>query len=465
MSRSINDIQKSLVSTYETIDPSIDTSKGPAYDIVIQPFAPEAANIESKVENLVTLYSRVWNKTATDSEVRTFANCFSLTQGEGGRSKGFAYFFRYTKPKAGQIITIPLGFVITNSDNTLAYQTTVQAIMYGDYADSYYNSSRGTYELRVPIQASSAGANYDLPAYRILVLSSQIIGIDAVENRSSTTGGTDAESISHLGDRTIKAFQGLDSGVPNGIESKVVNYDINSVEDVSIVYPKDRTLFTRRVTTPAMDVYIVGSNQENEEYIFTAIGGETLIYLEYVPVLSVESVQVNGQDVGFTFMPDSSSELCKSSRAVDVVLLDSALILNDIVSIQYTYNKLIYSIQNDLFSGTRSFNTDILARSALSAYITFQSNAKIVSSFDPTSKQTEIENKVIEIIQTGKFEESYIPSNIRDKIMSEVTGIIEFNITKFTRTLNGTLDVEIIVFNANETPMIDDSTFDISVRS
>jgi uncharacterized phage protein gp47/JayE len=464
MSRSINDIQKSLVSTYETIDPSIDVSKGPAYDIVIRPFSSEAANIESKVENLTTLYSRVWNKTATDNEIISFARNFGLYQGDGGKSKGYIYFMRYTRPKAGQIITIPLGYNVTNSDNTLAYQTSVQAVMHGDYADSYFNSVRGTYEIRVPAQAASAGSNYDLSAYRITVLSSSLIGIDGVENRSAFVGGSNAETVEHLGERTIKKFMGLDSGVPNGIESNVVNYDTSNVSDVSIVYPKDRSLFTRRVTTPAMDVYVIGEDAQSEEYIFTSVGGEKTIAIEYVPVISVDSVQVNDQDVDFTFLPDTSSETKKSARAVDTVVLSNALVVNDVISITYTYNKLIYGLQQDLFSGKRSFNTDILARSALGAYITFQANVKIASSFDIVSKQTEIENKVIEIVQSNKFEESYIPSAVRDEIMSSVTGILEFIITKFTRTLNGKLNVETISFNANETPMLDDATFDISVR-
>ena len=98
----------------------------------------------------------------------------------------------------------------------------------------------------------------------------------------------------------------------------------------------------------------------------------------------------------------------------------------------------------------RLFNTDILIRSAINAYITFQANVKIASSFDQVTKLTEIENAIVDAIEKDEFVEEYIPNNIRDEVTTSVSGILEFIITKFTRTVDGTVDVETITFAANE---------------
>lgn len=464
MARSVADVQKNIIANINSIDPSIDVSKGPVYDMLLRPFAPESANLEGKVENLTLLYSKIWNKTATDAEVAMFGTSFSIDRGAGTYSKGYVYFYRYTKPNKSQVIEIPVGTVVTNTDSTLAYATTSQGLMSGDYADSYFNSTKNVWEIRLPVKAVSAGSNYDIASYRLINISNELLGIDGVENRSAITGGKDIESIDSWSNRIITRFQGLDTSNSNGIVSLVKNYDPSNFQDASVIYPKDRTLFTRRTTTPAMDVYIIGSDEVSEEYVFTAVGGELEIYLEKSPVIQVDSVQVNGLDVDFSFIPDSNSDTKKSARARDKVILTSALISLDIVVIKYIYNQLIYGVQQDVFTATRHFNTDILARSALGAYVTFQASAKLASSVDPVSKLTEIETTAINLIQNNKFNEVFIPNDIRDAILSSVSGILDLSIIKFTRTVNGVLDIETINFNANETPIVDDTTFNISVR-
>ncbi len=465
MARTVTEVKESIVSTIESIDPSIDVAKGPVYDLLIQPVAPEISKIEEDVEHLTALYSQVVAETATDEEAKAFALNYGLTQDAGKKATGFVSFFRNTRPIAGEIIEILAGSIISNSDDSLVYQTTEQVIINGDYADTYYNSVRNLYEITAPIEAVSSGEENNIPAYKVVRLPSTITGIDGVENREKISGGTSAETIAHLVERTIVQLKGLDKGSPNGVEAIVRNFDPSNVDDVSVVTAKDRTLFTRYTTAPSMDIYVIGEDENNSQYITTAIGGEEEFILENPPVLQVDSVQVNGEDVNFTFLPDTSEDTRKSARALDKVLLDNPLIALDVVDLRYIYNKLIRDLQDKEFSEEqRFFNTDILIRSAIGAYITFQANVKIASSFDPIVKLTEIENAVLALIQQDAFVEEYIPNDIRDAIKASVSGILTFIITKFTRTIDGTVDIETITFEANEKPMLDGDTFNINIR-
>lgn len=465
MPRSEDEVKRDVIATLNTIDPSIDTGKGPVYDGFIQPYAPEGSKIETDVEHLTALYSRVMAGTATNAEVEAFAANFGIVRSAGKRAKGFVYFYRFTRPGLNDSIEIPQGTVITNTDASLSYRTTERAFISGQYADSYYNSARNRYEIMVPLEASASGEAYSLPAYRVIRLSQIVFGIDGVENRSEVTGGTNSESNADLITRASAKFEGTDKGQPSGVESMVRNYDPSNCKDVSIVTQKDRALFTRIIHDPAMDIYVIGQDIATAEDINTAAGGETLLNLEKVPAIQVDSVQVNGQDVTFTFLPDTTTQTRKSAEAQDQVLLAAPLISGDIVDVNYQYNQLVRGLQDDLFSDEqRFFNTNMLAREAIGAYVTCQANAKVASSYDLVTKQTELENALVALIESNLFVEEYVPSDVANQVRTSVSGVLEFTFTKFTRTVDGTLDVETVTFKANEMPKIDADTFDIKVR-
>lgn len=463
MARTVDEIQTSIIASLEAIDPSIDVQKGPIFDFLLQPVPVELADTEARADRIARLVTAQLDEVATQEEVEAMATSFSVPLGTGKQSSGRAVFYTFARPTTD--IPIPRGTLIgtTRQDFTF-FVTDANLVLSAADADAYFNSARRRYEITANIEATSVGPDFDLPPFRINTLFTQIEGLDGVVNLERTQNGLDQEELALSVERIRTKFNGNDPEIGGGINSQIRNYAPDIVTDVNLVFPKD-TEFRRSTSRPAIDAYVNGADAQSVDQSFVAIGGEQDIALEQPPVISVESVTVNGTEVDFAFLQDTSATIGGSNIAEDRVILESPVTTSDVVAITYTRDKLIDDLQTDLFNpDDRTFETDILAKRRKATPIVIQLTAKVLPSFDPNRTSDAIESALFDFVETGLFAEELLPEPIRQQIKDEVGGISELRFTKFQRLSGSTLDVEVITLAKNEVAQIDQASLVLDVR-
>jgi len=465
MARTKTQIATSMIATLRSVDPSIDVEVGPIRDFVITPTAKELAATEERAEHLALLYSLAFAQTASDAEVKALADNFGISRGRGSPSSGFLTFFSYTAPAAGSSYTVSRGTLVSTTDGTYMYRTMEVGSILGDAADAYYNGTKQYYEITIRAEAVAVGPDYDVPPYRVTKIVGSLTGISGAENRVAFTGGSVSETKAGHVSRIQTRFLGMERGTAGGILSNIRNYDTTNIKDVSIVYSTDHTLFRRKTTTPALDVYIIGEVGEQATVVFTAVGGEDTVTLLRQPILSIDSVTVNGLPASYEWVIDQLPETTKSTSARDFIRLTPPLTAADVVQVTYTYNKLLTNIQNDLFTYQGMFGTSILTRAAWEAPIALTVNISRLSVFSESRIQTQADGIITDYIEQELFIDALFPEVLRDRIQSRVAGVSTVTFSYFTRTDFGTLDVEVIELRKLERAVLDTANYNILVSS
>jgi len=179
MARSAQQIQDSLVSSIQSVNPRADVTKGPIFDTLLQPVPVELAITEAEQDRLDTLVTFQFGDVATQEEAQAISTAFSLTPGQGAPSTGQVTYMAFAQPS--QDLTVARGSLVSTADSQYIYLTTEQQTLPAEQASLYYNASTKAYELTVGIEAQAVGPDYDVSAYTITNMMSQITGFDSVE--------------------------------------------------------------------------------------------------------------------------------------------------------------------------------------------------------------------------------------------------------------------------------------------
>lgn len=463
MARTEDEIRQSLVESLRAVDQSIDVAKGPVYNFLLKPVPTELQKTEADVERLAILTTQQLGRVATQEEVEALATSFSIRLGGGRASKTTGQVF-FTNARPSIDVTVDRGVLVGTTDQKYTYFVTEAATLPAATAANFYNAATRRYELVLKCEATAVGPDFDLPPGRITRLLTAVDGIDGTINITEYSGGQEAETLEESVDRIRAKLAGLDPETGGGIKSDVRNYDPENITDVSLVYPKDRSLFRRPINRPAIDVYVLGEAVTSVNQSYTATGGETTIALNNVPARTLNTVTVNGSTVTASLIRDTTSETGYSARATDYVLLPSALAVSDVVSINYDYNGLIADMQTDLFELERPFDTDVLAREPLDVGIEIVIDATILPSGDEARTFSQIESKLFQKIETDYFQSALLPEVIRQQIQDEVSGLNVLRFVRFRRTSGSVLDVETVQLEKNQVAVIDQNLLDIRVR-
>lgn len=468
--RTADEVAQDMRDDIADDDPSVDTLVGPVADWFVEPCSGRVSENEVAIQHTNLLYSASFAVVATDEEVEAFTSNYGIGKYAGDFATATQYFCRFTRPLATEILTIPRGTVVTTTAG-YGFRTSTTAKLDGSNADSYWNPSSRCYEISVKVRAVAIGTAYNVSAYTITKIANNLYGFDKTENRTAAAGGLDAEDNTSTVRRAQGAMLGTNSGTHGGIMTTVMNYDPLNIKDVSLVFPSDWPLFRRKTYRPALDVYVIGSLGATYTDTYDASGGETEVYMTRVPVDSVSAVAVNGSAATFTFVPDTSPETRGSARAQDKIQLAAPLLYGDVVTIEYSYNSIIYDLQANLFATsenavgirTRLFETDVLIRTSVRVPITVAMYARVLSSYDPLRVQSDIENLVYKYVQPEEFVGILFPQKdgLKAYVEANVAGISSLSMNEFHRTTGGTLDIEVIELEKNEEPYVDSGTLDI----
>jgi hypothetical protein len=465
--RTADQILADWATATANIDSTVDTKKGPLYDFVGSPLSQVLSTTEANVDALSQLYSADFASTATDIESQVFLTNWSEAAGTGNLSTTIVYFMKFSAPSANQVINIPVGTIVGNSNQTLQYVTTQSAQINGLYAANYYNPNRRTYEVAVPVQAVGPGPQYDLPAQNINVPISQITGIDAVENRVAASGGVAAETPQQQVTRVQQKLEGLAINTGAGAETRIKSYNPSLIQAVNVVLSSDRQLFQRVTYLPGNDYYILGSLPYTTNLSYTSnLGGETNISLSpLVPVLSINSVQLNNVTItNWSLQSDQTQATGSSAVAQDLLVLGSPLISGDVLIINLTYDSLIQGVQQNVLSSTGLWQTSELARKFFNVGMVMTMTAKALPSYDPVEVQNSCLAALQTIIQPGYWQQEIDPNNVITELQNTVPGLSGTPIFQaFHRATLSTGTIEAAIFNKTEIAYYDPNLVSVTI--
>lgn len=466
MARSVEQIQQSMQQSVEGADPTIESRSGPVYNIMLQPVANEVARIETEQDRINALYSLQFQEVATIEETNALATNFGIQRAPGTKASVVVFFFRFTRPQEPAVVR--RGSLISNLDGTLQFIVQEDAVIDPSNAEAFFNAARRTYEVAVNAQAVSPGEQYNVPAFRINTLVTANSDFDGVESRAAATGGSEQETQSAEVSRIRQRFAGLNTGSIDGIKFIAADSFPEYVNDVAVIQPAN-VLFLRAPTTPALDIYIAGSNNETVRQSYVALGGETQITLASPPAVQGSLVlAVNGVvDSGAVIVPDDGI-FGGSTRATDVALLSNPLNAGDVATFSYAFNRLVFDVQQEYEPTTVGdsllFGTDILVFQAEIAPITVQMSIRVASSFDVPRTTDQVQNVVLEYVNQNVFGFTLFPEQLRETILTTVQGVTSLDLQQFRRTDRSLRDVEIIEMDDNEISQLDDESFQLNIR-
>jgi len=466
MSRSVEEVATSIQQAVESADPTIESRSGPVFNIMLQPVANEVARIEAETERIGALYSLQFQEVATSEETEALAANFGIQRAPGTKTTVVVFFNRSTRPQNPALVR--RGSLISNGDGTLQYIVQEDAVIDPDNADSFFNATRRTYEVAVNAEAVSPGERFNVPAFRINTLVTPNTDFDGVENRAVASGGSEEETQAEEVSRIRQNFAGLNTGSVDGIKFVASNSFPEFIQDVAIVQPSSN-LFLRAPTSPALDIYIAGSNFENVRQNFVALGGETQIDIASPPVVGSSLVlAINGTVNSSAQIVRDTGNLAGTVRAADIVLLENPLNAGDVVSFAYTFNRLILDVQNEYeptnLGDSLLFGTDLLVYEGKIVPITVQMSIRVASSFDVTRTTDQVQNVILDFVQQNTFGAVLLPGSLREAILTTVQGVTSVDLSQFRRTARSLRDIEIIEMEENELSSVDDPTFQLNVR-
>ena len=465
MARTLRQIEASLAASIELQDSSLDTVKGPIFDIFIRPQAAQFRATELLFDDLSRRYSLDYVLSQNASVLQLYGANHGLRRSAGRAARGHVTFFTFSAPGPSDVVVIPAGTVVATSDSSISYRTQRDAFIIGSSLGSYFNAAQRRYEVRVPIEALGSGSLFEVPPNRVIRIQSSVRGIDGVVNRERISGGTEVETQSSFGARIRKKFNGLGQGSGDGLGQLIANFDTSSIDDVALIYSTDFANFRRRTRRSAWDVYLIGSVTETAEVTYVGNAIQRSFKLPQAPVLSVTSVRVGNLSTGFTFLPDTSFQYRSSTQANDQVELDTIPGLNETVKVTYVYDKLVRDTQAYVDRiGVQLYRSEILVRKAIPVAVRARILVQVLSSFDETTATSAAFASCSEFVNPNKFSGILFADGLRSKLSSDVAGVSNITILEFTRDVGGTIPVETLEFAPYEFPESPDSLITIEVR-
>lgn len=454
-------IKDSMIKTIESINKTIDTTKGPVYDLLLRPVPDEIALPSQEVEDLKTLYSPlIATNPDNTAAIDTLGRAFRVPKPVGKRARTTLVFWFTSIPS--QDITIPSGTAVSTSDRAVIYTTTsdIQGIN-AQTAYNYYNSSTGRYEIYTDAVATQDGQEFEVPAYRLTALLSRISNISGVYNPVPGTGGISAGSDQTYIERIQAKFVGRDS-------SSFSNYELSALEIhpdavLAFVPSSDRSGFRRFVRGDGFDVVVYSPLPGTQEDVFVA-NNTTTFLLSKQPLLQVTSVFVNGVQISdYVVVKNTDPSVSDSARAGDGVRISRSLKTSDTVRVRYTYCMYCHDLQYQLFNSNTDdfFGHDALVRLASPCQISIA--LTIQSSSSNSDFQNSVTDSINGYVNGLGFVTSTSSTELVESLYSAYTEIRSVSVQEFRRLSNSNSMNEIIEFLPYEKPELSAANLQIRV--
>ncbi len=159
--------------------------------------------------------------TSTGADVDSFVGDFGLTREAAVPSSGTLTFARFTATNAA---SIPVGATVVTADGTQTF------VVIADTTQSLFSAAANAYLIpagmaagNVTVQAQNAGAQGNVNANTITLISTAIVGVDTVTNPAPFSNGINQESDAALQARFVLYIQGLREGIKAAVASAIAD--------------------------------------------------------------------------------------------------------------------------------------------------------------------------------------------------------------------------------------------------
>lgn len=425
------EIIQDIVNAIKNRDTAIETGFGPVKDIVIDPVSLVSRDLYTQIKHVFDIQFLQNAESMSVEELDLLGESFGITRKGPVRAVGSVFFVTASRPTAN--ITIPSNLPIATSSivgvkSVQSFVTTKTATLFASSADAYFNPSAGVFEIEVPVRALIPGAAGLVAGGTITTLQRQIPGISAVTNKSSTTGGKDAETNTEYARRIRLVLLGTDRGTSGGLRRFALNDD--RVVDALVVMAGDELMVRAEDVAGAVDVYILGN--ENTVSVQTAVYDGLDIVLQNEPAVFPTPVSnVTGSIVGtlaegthFFIIPDVT--LAGSARAVNILRWNRAASglpsIGESISVEYTYDKLISDLQDRSESPDNHLLADVLFRRSTQVDIQIEATIKATADVSLDVLDSKIRSAIKSFVNTRGLGEDIVPSDL-DLIIRSVSGV------------------------------------------
>lgn len=147
-----------------------------------------------------------------DSAFDAYASNFGVRRRAGTASAGEVLFLTASRPTSS--ISIPLGTLVRGG--SVSFATTREASIPLNNTASFFNPINGTYQISVPVQATTTGSQTNVGVGQIRKIQSSLSTTLRVVNLGDMRGGRDSESNLALTARVQNRLASVDSGTERG---------------------------------------------------------------------------------------------------------------------------------------------------------------------------------------------------------------------------------------------------------
>ena len=292
--RSLDSIILSMLDYIRLVQPNADTKPGTVFrDVAVDPTAQEISRLYADLRGIASLQSY---STSSGSSLDRLAANFSAVRGTGASASGTAVF---STTSLDTDVAIPAGTAVT-SRSGVRFRTMISVTMSVANSGVYSaNASRmrseldsagitDEYTVEVPVEAISPGAAGNISKYSLT--STSVLGISAVTNLETFSGGSNAESDSTFRSRVLGIFAGSNIGTvlgyTNTLRADARVIDVLAAEPGDPLMSRDGTQIStdssgkKIVVDPGtggkVDLYVQGRAIEEaiESYIYKDLSGK-----------------------------------------------------------------------------------------------------------------------------------------------------------------------------------------------
>lgn len=428
MVKTTNEILESIKKRIAYQNSEIDlTSGNVSTDLGVESFAEELTTCYTELERMRLLY--LFEPTAfTEAEADALANSFGIYRLSATKATGEVIFGATAAPASGSQYTIPVGTVVTTSDDTgltHSFVTTTEGVI---DSTTPLNPTTNYYEVIVSVQASVAGNTENVGPGAINTISGGISGVSVVYNQDSIVNGTDTETKEALINRVKLNLVGYVYGTKASFLGKALAYP--KVTDAVVVDPN--SAFSVR-GPGSVDIYILG--EDVSSYSQTVKNKAKTIPLTKNPVLSTGKALVvfdDGSSIaegsGFTIERDLSTIYASSAEAKDKLVWDdtvyqNVVVTHDYYTVTYAYNRLVEDMQTEFTSEANHILTsDVLIRTTSRLDVAMDFDIVTLPGYDGATVRNDVVYRIQSFINNFKLNETLRQSDIIG-IVEDVTGV------------------------------------------
>ena len=409
ISKTVNDIRLEVTAELLSRLPALDLTEGtPERDLFVEaPIAGQLVPLWDKVVYTSKLFApMIYYTDLVQSDVETYMANFNVVLAGATKSSGSVTFFTQTAPTTD--ITIPDGTLVSTNESTpVSFAVEGTYTIYSSIASSYYNSVLSRWEITCYVSSVYAGPDYKAGSGAITIISSAVPHIDGVINNNPVSGGASGESLDSGLRRVLAKFQGRGLSTNQGI----LNYVLGFSSDATVVSAEDVEMLRDLGRGKCIDIYIkdVIYSDANDSVTITSTGlkyPENVMYTGYTitltkqPVHEVISFSINGtiiplddfdivKDTGLYSLSTSGYDKVSLTSTGMIALTSTGVLTNyrfkpgDLIEINYLYNSLVHTIQDNLYSVENHYvNRDYLVREMIPVNISVFMSFKEVTGQD-----------------------------------------------------------------------------------